>query len=67
MTVLQPVEQNAVSPGLLGFLVVAALGLALFFLIKSMNRQIKKIEVPHENEPGKDRPGDENPPNPPAK
>lgn len=37
-----------VSPGLLGFTVVALIGFALFFLIKSMNRQIAKIEVPHE-------------------
>ncbi len=38
----------AVSPGLLGFLVVAALGLALYLLVKSMRRQISKIEVPSE-------------------
>jgi hypothetical protein len=37
-----------VGPGLLGFLVVAAIGVALYFLVKSMNRQISKIEVPHE-------------------
>lgn len=37
-----------VTPGLLGFLVVAALGLALYFLIKSMNKRISKIEVPRE-------------------
>jgi large-conductance mechanosensitive channel len=40
-----------VSPGLLGFVVVAFLGLALFILIKSMNKQISKIQVPRENEP----------------
>jgi hypothetical protein len=32
-----------VEPGLLGFLVVAALGLALVFLLRSMNRQFRKI------------------------
>ena len=32
-----------VEPGLLGFLVVAALGVALFFLLRSMNKQFKKI------------------------
>lgn len=42
------VDVNQVSPGLLGFLVVAALGFALYLLIKSMNKQISKIEVPHE-------------------
>jgi hypothetical protein len=42
--------QNNYGPGLLGFLVVAAIGGALFFLIKSMNRQISKIEVPSEDD-----------------
>jgi hypothetical protein len=32
-----------VEPGLLGFLVVAALGVALVFLLRSMNKQFKKI------------------------
>lgn len=36
------------SPGLLGFAVVALIGFALFLLVKSMNKQISKIEVPHE-------------------
>ena len=34
---------NDVEPGLLGFLVVAAIGLALVFLLRSMNKQFKKI------------------------
>ena len=32
-----------VEPGLLGFLVVAALGVALFFILRSMNKQFKKL------------------------
>jgi len=32
-----------VEPGLLGFLVVASLGVALVFLLRSMNKQFKKI------------------------
>ncbi|WP_405141743.1 hypothetical protein OG589_31900 [Sphaerisporangium sp. NBC_01403] len=43
----------AVGPGLIGFLVVAAIGVALYLLVKSMNRQISKIEVPSEAELGK--------------
>ena len=31
-----------VEPGLLGFLVVAALGVALVFILRSMNKQFKK-------------------------
>ena len=34
---------NDVEPGLLGFLVVAALGLSLVFLLRSMNKQFRKI------------------------
>ncbi|MFI6325347.1 hypothetical protein ACIBG8_48065 [Nonomuraea sp. NPDC050556] len=37
-----------IGPGLLGFTIVALIGVALFFLVKSMNKQISKIEVPHE-------------------
>jgi catechol-2,3-dioxygenase len=32
-----------VYPGLLGFLVVAGMGLALFFLFRSLNKQLHKI------------------------
>jgi hypothetical protein len=39
---------NDVEPGLLGFLVVAALGLALVFLLRSMNKQFRKIGPPPE-------------------
>ena len=34
---------DSVTPGLLGFLVVAAMGVALVFLLKSMNKQFRKI------------------------
>jgi hypothetical protein len=37
-------DPDRVAPGLLGFLVVAALGVATWFLIKSMNKQLKKID-----------------------
>ncbi|MGN9840768.1 hypothetical protein ACTMTI_21865 [Nonomuraea sp. H19] len=39
-----------VSPGLLGFVVVALIGVALYMLIKSMNKQMSKIQVPHEGD-----------------
>ena len=32
-----------VQPGVLGFLVVAGLGVALVFLLRSMNKQFRKI------------------------
>jgi hypothetical protein len=34
---------NNVEPGLLAFLVVAALGITLVFLLRSMNKQFRKI------------------------
>ena len=43
---------NDVEPGLLGFLVVAGLGVALVFLLRSMNKQFRKIgPPPEETEP----------------
>ena len=34
---------SQVYPGLVGFLVVAGMGLALYFLFRSMNKQLRKI------------------------
>jgi hypothetical protein len=42
--VVRAIQDNKVSPGVLGFLVVAALGLATWLLIRSMNRQLHKID-----------------------
>jgi hypothetical protein len=39
---------NDVEPGLLGFLVVAGIGIALVFLLRSMNKQFKKLGPPPE-------------------
>jgi hypothetical protein len=36
-------SSNDVEPGVLGFLVVAAIGVALVFLLRSMNKQFRKI------------------------
>jgi len=44
------VTKGDVSPGLLGFLVIAGLGFALYMLVKSMRKQISRIEVPSEAE-----------------
>ena len=37
-----------VEPGVLGFLVVAGMGLILVFLLKNMNKQFKKLGPPPE-------------------
>jgi hypothetical protein len=43
-------DANKVTPGLLGFLVFAALGTATWFLVKSMNRQFKRVDFVEEPE-----------------
>ena len=49
---------SQVYPGLAGFLVVAGMGLALYFLFRSMNKQLHKIEPgqPNSAPPGRVRP-----------
>jgi hypothetical protein len=42
---------NTVSPGVLGFLVVALLGVATWLLVRSMRRQLKKIDIPEGGTP----------------
>jgi hypothetical protein len=39
-------SNNNVTPGVLGFLIVAGMGLALFFLLRSMSRQFRKLPPP---------------------
>ena len=46
------VDESKVTPGVLGFLVVALLGVATFLLIRSMNRQIKRIDLPDDRVKG---------------
>jgi len=41
-----------VTPGILGFLVFAALAVALVFLIRSMNKQFRKIPPAPGSAPG---------------
>jgi hypothetical protein len=48
---------SQVYPGLLGFLVVAGMGLALYFLFRSMNKQLRKISPDAHTRPGAQRPG----------
>jgi len=36
---------SQVVPGVLGFLVVAAMGVALFFLLRSMNKHLRKVAL----------------------
>jgi hypothetical protein len=42
--VVRAIQDQKVSPGVLGFLVVAAIGVATWLLVRSMTRQIKRID-----------------------
>lgn len=44
------VNEDQVTPGVLAFFIVAALGVTLFLLVRSMNRQIGRIEAPSEDD-----------------
>jgi hypothetical protein len=43
-----PLNDDTVTPGFLCFGVVIALGVVLFLLIRSMNKQIGRIQAPKE-------------------
>jgi hypothetical protein len=45
---------NDVYPGVYGFLIVAGMGVALVFLMRSMNKQFKKITPPPGTDSGQD-------------
>jgi hypothetical protein len=42
----QAVDADKVAPGTIGFLIIAALGAATWMLMRSMNKQLKKIDFP---------------------
>ena len=50
--VLAKASSDNVTPGVLGFLIVAGIGVALYFLLRSMNKQLKKIPPPPPEEEG---------------
>jgi hypothetical protein len=45
---LAELDDNKVTPGLLGFVVFAVIALALWGLMKNMNKQMKKIDFEEE-------------------
>ncbi|WP_031083543.1 hypothetical protein [Streptomyces sp. NRRL WC-3549] len=44
-------DKNKVTPGVLGFLVFAALAVGVWFLMKSMNRHMGKVDFEEAPEP----------------
>jgi len=49
-------SSNDVEPGVLGFLVVAGMGVILVFLFRSMNKQFHKITPPPDAADGQEMP-----------
>ena len=45
------VDENKVTPGVLGFIVFAAMALAVWWLMKSMNRHMSKVEFTEAPDP----------------
>ncbi|NXY95005.1 hypothetical protein HYE82_11475 [Streptomyces sp. BR123] len=45
-------DKNKVTPGILGFLVFAALALGVWGLMKSMNRHMGRVDFEEAPEPG---------------
>jgi hypothetical protein len=43
MTLASSPASSQVVPGILGFLVVAGMGILLYFLLRSMNKQLRKV------------------------
>lgn len=39
------IDPNRVTPGALGFFMFVALGVALFFLVRSMNKHLRKVPL----------------------
>ncbi|WP_328915768.1 MULTISPECIES: hypothetical protein [unclassified Streptomyces] len=49
-------DENKVTPGLLGFVIFAAIALGLWALMKNMGKQMKKIDFEEEPPPAAGRP-----------
>ncbi|MEU6255613.1 hypothetical protein [Streptomyces sp. NPDC047043] len=45
------VDENKVTPGVLGFIVFAAMALAVWALMKSMNRHMSRVEFKEPTDP----------------
>jgi len=51
-TTLLALDDNKVTPGVLGFIVFAALGVATWWILKFMNRSLGRVTFVEQPEPG---------------
>ncbi|CAG6395491.1 hypothetical protein [Actinacidiphila cocklensis] len=61
---LAEVNQDKVTPGLLGFVIFAALAFGLWMLMKNMGKQMKKIDFEEQAPPAAPAPSDPEAPRP---
>lgn len=61
---LAEVNQDKVTPGLLGFVIFAALAFGLWMLMKNMGKQMKKIDFEEQAPPVAPTPSDPEAPRP---
>ncbi|MFJ4622651.1 hypothetical protein [Streptomyces sp. NPDC088812] len=54
-TLAKEVDEDKVTPGVLGFIVFAVMALAVWGLMKSMNRHMGKVDFPETPEDASDR------------
>ncbi|MEV0175164.1 hypothetical protein AB0I00_29105 [Streptomyces sp. NPDC050803] len=57
-TLAKEVDEDKVTPGVLGFIVFAVMALAVWGLMKSMNKHMGKVSFPETPDPKADAPGD---------
>jgi hypothetical protein len=51
----EAVDKNQVNPGVLGFVVVALLGVATWLLIRSMTRHLRKVDFEEDDAQSEER------------
>jgi hypothetical protein len=51
------VDENKVTPGVLGFIVFAVMALAVWGLMKSMSKHMRKVDFTEVPDPAADQPG----------
>ncbi|MCX2969166.1 hypothetical protein WDH52_09860 [Streptomyces sp. TRM70308] len=51
VTLAEELDENKVTPGVLGFIVFAVMGLAVWMLMKSLNRHMHRVDFPEPDAP----------------
>ena len=59
VTLAEDLDQNKVTPGVLGFIVFAVIGGAVWLLMKSMNKHMKRVDFEEAPDPSAEGPSPE--------